>query len=130
RHRRKRFVPARKSGHGRRTGGSLDMKNGHGGGRRVFLKGVGGATLGLPLLEYTHGKAWAADEAFAKRFVVVFAHGGETMCVHKDGGLGGSSRPSWDTPMPKIDHWLPKPGWKFGEAHEVFQGTDLEEKML
>ncbi|MCA9583100.1 MAG: DUF1552 domain-containing protein, partial [Myxococcales bacterium] len=104
-----------------------DLRNS---GRRAFLRGVGGATLTLPLLEYTHEKAWAASENFAKRMVVVFAHGGETMCVYKDGARGGASRPSWDAPMPKIDHWLPKAGWKFGEAHEVFQGTPIENKMI
>lgn len=44
-------------------------------GRRAFLRGVGGVTLALPLLEYTHGKVWAADDT-TLRFVTVFAHGG------------------------------------------------------
>lgn len=99
-------------------------------GRRAFLRGVGGVTLGLPLLEYTHERAFAADAGHAKRFVNVFAHGGEAMCVYKDGGRGGSTRPSWDSPMPKIDHWLPKADWKFGVAHEVFRGTPIEQKMI
>ncbi|MEZ4256235.1 MAG: DUF1552 domain-containing protein [Polyangiales bacterium] len=99
-------------------------------GRRAFLKGVGGATLGLPLLEYTHEKVWAAGETYGKRLVNVVSHGGETMCMNKDGGRGGAPRPSYDPQMPKVDHWLPKPGWTFGEAHEVFQGTDLESKLM
>lgn len=96
-------------------------------GRRAFLAGVGGVTLGLPLLEYTHEKAFAADPIMAKRLVTVFAHGGEAMTVFKDGQRGGDQ---WGTVMPYIDHWVPKAGWKFGEAHEVFQGTAIEDKMM
>ncbi|MCA9602018.1 MAG: DUF1552 domain-containing protein [Myxococcales bacterium] len=99
-------------------------------GRRAFLKGVGGATLSLPLLEYTHERVWAAGETFGKRLVNVVSHGGETMCVYKDGGRGGAPRPSYDAQMPKIDHWLPMAGWNFGEAHEVFRDTDLESKLM
>ena len=46
-------------------------------GRRAFLRGMGGLALGLPLLEYTHEKAWAATTGGAKRLVVVFNHGGD-----------------------------------------------------
>ncbi len=44
-------------------------------GRRAFLKGAGAATLALPLLEYTHGHAFAAGTG-PKRFINVFSHGG------------------------------------------------------
>ena len=100
-------------------------------GRRAFLRGLGGLTLGLPFLEYTHEKAWAATTGHAKRLVVVFNHGGETMCMEKSGLRAGNPKiPSYDPAMPKIDHWLPKPGGKFGIAHELFEGTDLESKLM
>ena len=100
-------------------------------GRRAFLKGAGGLVLGLPLLEYTHEKAWAAPLGSAKRLVVVFNHGGETMCIPKSGlRAGNPAIPDYDPAMPMIDHWLPKPGSTFGIAHEVFEGTALESKLL
>jgi len=43
-------------------------------GRRAFLHGAGTVAIGLPLLEYTHGHAFAAG--VAKRFLTVFSHGG------------------------------------------------------
>jgi hypothetical protein len=49
-----------------------DLKNS---GRRAFLRLTGGAVLALPLLEFTHGKAWSQD-AGPKRFLTVFSHGG------------------------------------------------------
>ena len=99
-------------------------------GRRAFLRGVGGLALGLPLLEYTHEKAWAQSVGRGKRLVVVFNHGGETMCMQKSGLRAGNPEiPSYDPAMPTIDHWLPKPGSKFGVAHEIFEGTDLESKL-
>ena len=100
-------------------------------GRRAFLRGLGGLTLGLPFLEYTHEKAWAAETGGAKRLVVVFNHGGETMCMQKSGLRAGNPKiPSYDPAMPKIDHWLPKSGSKFGIAHEMFEGTELESKLM
>jgi hypothetical protein len=36
---------------------------------------MGGVSLALPLLEYTHGNAWAADDT-TLRFLTVFSHGG------------------------------------------------------
>lgn len=45
-------------------------------GRRAFLRGMGGITLSLPLLEYTHGNVWAGGDAPTLRFVTVFSHGG------------------------------------------------------
>ncbi|RYZ08417.1 MAG: DUF1552 domain-containing protein [Myxococcales bacterium] len=99
-------------------------------GRRAFLRGVGGLALGLPLLEYTHEKAWAQTLGRARRLVVVFNHGGETMCMQKSGLRAGNPKvPDYDPAMPQIDHWLPKPGSTFGVAHEIFEGTDLESKL-
>jgi hypothetical protein len=99
-------------------------------GRRAFLKGVGGLALGLPFLEYTHEKAWAQTLGRGKRLIVVFNHGGETMCMQKSGLRAGNPKiPDYDPKMPTIDHWLPKPGSTFGIAHEVFEGTALESKL-
>jgi hypothetical protein len=92
---------------------------------------MGGIALGLPLLEYTHEKAWAAPRGGAKRLVVVFNHGGETICMEKSGLRAGNPKiPDYDPSMPQIDHWLPKPGGKLGIAHEMFEGTDLESKLM
>jgi hypothetical protein len=59
-------------------------------GRRAFLRGLGGAAVSLPLLEYTHGRAFAQDAA-PKRFLTVFEHGGTISNMyrgwpHGDGG--------------------------------------------
>src|SRR4051812_21127622 len=100
-------------------------------GRRAFLRGVGGVALGLPFLEYTHEKAWAQTLGRGKRLVVVFNHGGETMCMQKSGLRAGNPKiPDYDPSMPMIDHWLPKPGGTFGIAHEMFEGTELAKKLL
>jgi hypothetical protein len=99
-------------------------------GRRAFLRSASGLALGLPFLEYTHEKAWAASLGRGKRLVVVFNHGGETMCMQKSGLRAGNPEiPSYDPVMPTIDHWLPKPGSTFGIAHEMFEGTELESKL-
>ncbi len=45
-------------------------------GRRAFLRGLGTLAVGLPLLELTHGEAWAAGTTVQKRFIVFFEHGG------------------------------------------------------
>ncbi|MCA9602814.1 MAG: DUF1552 domain-containing protein, partial [Myxococcales bacterium] len=93
-------------------------------GRRAFLRGVGGFTLGLPLLEFTHERAWAAGGPL-KRFVVVYHEGGETMAIDDVG-----NRRSGNDLGPKIDDWLPMAGWQFGQAQVDFRGTALESKML
>src|SRR6187431_1336220 len=99
-------------------------------GRRAFLRGAGGIVLGLPFIEYTHEKAWAQAAGTAKRLIMVFNHGGETMCVQKSGLRAGNPKiPDYDPAMPTIDHWLPKPGSTFGIAHEIFEGTDLASKL-
>src|SRR5262245_52834601 len=51
--------------------------------RRAFLRGAGGLLVGLPLLELTHGRSWAADGAVEKRFVTVFRHGGTASNVYR-----------------------------------------------
>lgn len=100
-------------------------------GRRAFLRTAGGLCLGLPPLEYTHEKAWAAPAGTAKRLVVVFNHGGETMCIQKSGLRAGNPKiPDYDPAMPQIDHWLPKPDATFGIAHEIFEGSELASKLL
>jgi hypothetical protein len=58
-------------------------------GRRAFLRGLGATIIGLPLLELTHGKAWAADPLGAgRRFITVFSHGGDIYNF-------GSGWPDW-----------------------------------
>jgi hypothetical protein len=58
-------------------------------GRRAFLKGLGGLTLGLPLLEYTHGHIWGTAKAeqneATRRFITVFSHGGTISNMEKGG---------------------------------------------
>lgn len=53
-------------------------------GRRAFLGGLGGTLIALPLLEFTHGRAWAdGNAATPKRFIVVFRHGGTVSNVQR-----------------------------------------------
>ncbi|MCA9650515.1 MAG: DUF1552 domain-containing protein [Myxococcales bacterium] len=59
-------------------------------GRRAFLRGAGGAALALPLLEYTHGRAWAADGDATLRFLTVFSHGGTISNMNKTTRYDGS----------------------------------------
>ena len=56
-------------------------------GRRAFLIGAGGATLALPLLRYTQGRATAEGGPVAKRLIVYFSHGGTIMSRMKDGSF-------------------------------------------
>lgn len=68
-------------------------------GRRAFLRGVGGTALALPLLEYTHGNAWAHGESANKRFVTVFSHGGtisnQSSGSKSDGNSGAHGEDWW-----------------------------------
>src|SRR5690606_6402378 len=59
-------------------------------GRRAFLRGAGGAALALPLLEYTHGHAWAADGDPTLRFLTVFTHGGTISNMNKTRRFDGN----------------------------------------
>src|SRR4051812_13538923 len=54
--------------------------------RRAFLRGLGTLALGLPLLEYTHGDAWAQGMPAPKRFILVFEHGGTISNQGRSGG--------------------------------------------
>lgn len=53
--------------------------------RRRFLRGLGGAVVGLPLLEALHGRAFAQPLVQPRRFVVFFEHGGTLSSVSKTG---------------------------------------------
>src|SRR5690606_5588708 len=70
-HRDKRCLPTRQP----RVGGFPMINAKRDSGRRAFLRGAGTLAIGLPLLEYTHGHAWAQGTS-AKRFITVFSHGG------------------------------------------------------
>lgn len=58
--------------------------------RRAFLRGAGGMALGLPLLEYTHGNAWARSPNANLRFLTVFSHGGTLTNQEKSGRADGN----------------------------------------
>lgn len=61
--------------------------------RRAVLRGFAGALIGLPLLEYTHGKAWAqGGPPPLNRFIVFFAHGGTLTNVAADGSRYSGNR--------------------------------------
>jgi len=70
--------------------------------RRAFLRGAGSILVALPCLEYTHGALWAATGK-AKRFIVIFSHGGTI-------GLRSSSGPLDDADghHNQVDLWAPK----------------------
>lgn len=68
--------------------------------RRAFLRRAGGALLGLPLLELTHGQAWSAGEG-ARRFITVFEHGG-TMINQSHSSLHDGTEE-----YVKEDYWKP-----------------------
>jgi hypothetical protein len=68
--------------------------------RRSFLRLAGGALLGLPLLELTHGKAWSAGSS-ARRFITVFEHGG-TLINQSHSSLHDGT----DSYL-KTDYWKP-----------------------
>lgn len=75
-------------------------------GRRAFLRGLGGSVVMLPLLEYTHGKAWAAD-AVTKRFITCFEHGGtisnQSSYPERHDGHGNI----FDSGNHGLDYWRP-----------------------
>lgn len=53
--------------------------------RRAFLRGTGGVVVALPLLESFGRVAHAQSAPVAKRFITVFAHGGEIVSTNGDG---------------------------------------------
>ncbi len=70
-------------------------------GRRAFLRGLGGAALGLPLLEFTHGHLWAAGNDAPRRFITMFEHGGTITNQHhssRHDGLGADHGVDWWRP--------------------------------
>jgi hypothetical protein len=71
-------------------------------GRRIILRGFGGAAIGLPLLEATHGRALAQARG-PRRFIVFFEHGGTISASQKSGRrYDGSGRNNG------VDGWAPK----------------------
>jgi hypothetical protein len=88
-------------------------------GRRGFLAGLGGMALGLPLLEYTHGDAWARGGGAPKRFITVFSHGGTISNQGKNwrhDGTGGHHG---------LDLWRPadplSEALTLGPIHEILE---------
>ncbi|UJR79341.1 DUF1552 domain-containing protein [Sandaracinus amylolyticus] len=76
-------------------------------GRRAFLVGLGGAIISLPLLEHTHGRAFAQGPA-PKRFLTVFEHGGTISNMYRgwpngDGGWRADGRGEGHG----LDYWAP-----------------------
>jgi len=86
-------------------------------GRRSFLRGLGGMALGLPLLEYTHGDAWAHGGGAPKRFITVFSHGGTIS------NQGKTWRHSGEDAHHGEDLWRPADydTLTLGPIHEVLQ---------
>ncbi len=71
--------------------------------RRLVLRGFAGTALSLPLLELTHGAAWAQGlPARAQRFALFFEHGGTLCNIAKDG-----ERYSGEGKENGVDAWKP-----------------------
>jgi len=70
-------------------------------GRRAFLRGLGGAAIALPALEFTHGRAWAQGGDVAKRFVTFFSHGGTISNHEKNSKHDGNGNHMG------VDYWRP-----------------------
>lgn len=93
--------------------------------RRLVLKGLGGALIGLPLLESQSG--WAQARLTPKRFVVFFEHGG-TVCGtgvrgNRIDGKGGANG---------VDAWGPSQqteALKLGTIHSTAL-AGLESSLL
>ena len=73
-------------------------------GRRAFLRTTGGGALTLPLLELTHGRAFAQGSV-PKRFLTLFSHGGTISHQGRSrgngirhDGTGGSHARDWFRP--------------------------------
>ncbi len=82
--------------------------------RRSFLRGFGGAVVGLPWLEAIEGKAHAQTGG-PRRFLVFFEHGG-TLCSTTGSGRKESGRGI----VQGSDAWAPKPGeaLQLGAIHQ------------
>ena len=92
-------------------------------GRRSFLRGFGGMALGLPLLEYTHGDAWAHGADATKRFITVFSHGGTISNQGKNWKHDGTEKHHGQ------DLWRPTDTanamQNLGPIHQVLQSLSL-----
>ncbi|MEM9453177.1 MAG: DUF1552 domain-containing protein [Myxococcota bacterium] len=95
-------------------------------GRRAFLRAAGGTALALPLLEYTHGHAWAADGDANLRFVTVFTHGGTISNMNKTTRYDGTGNGHG------LDLWRPAdpsgPELVLGPIHEPL--TPWRDKLV
>lgn len=69
-------------------------------GRRAFLRGAGGAALALPLLEVTHGRAFAQGMP-TLRFLTFFEHGGTLSNMGTRSFHDGSAKHHG------LDYWRP-----------------------
>ena len=89
--------------------------------RRMFLKGAGAVAIGLPLLEYNHGKAWGREGTPAKRLITTFEHGGTISSASRGGTKedGTGEHHGWDD-------WAPlDPGEKLvlGPIHSPLESV-------
>ncbi len=88
-------------------------------GRRAFLRGAGGVALGLPLLEFTHGHAWAGGSGPSQRFLTVFSHGGTISNMDRTSRYDGSGNNHgldlWRSPDPT------NPELVLGPIHEPLE---------
>jgi hypothetical protein len=98
-------------------------------GRRLILRGFGGTLIALPLLEFTHGKAWAQTASTAaKRFVVFFEHGGYISNADKNG-----DKLSTTSSYQQVDGWKPAAEAEnlvLGIQHQPLVGLEQELLLL
>lgn len=96
--------------------------------RRLFLKGLAGTAIALPLLEFTHATAWAQSvTGVPKRFIVFFEHGGSLTNSNKNGGkFDGKGAQNG------VDAWkpvsLPGQPLQLGAIHQPLVG--MEDQLL
>jgi hypothetical protein len=100
--------------------------------RRLVLRGLGGLSIALPALEFTHGTAWAqATPNHAKRFIVFFEHGGTITGVGNNGtrkaaipaGSPGSVAEAW-TPLGTTE------ALQLNAVHEPLRGWESSMLVL
>lgn len=95
--------------------------------RRAFLVGTGGICLTLPMLEMTHGNAWAAGATGkTRRFVVVFSHGGSISCRSRKGGKESGTKNHHG-----LDLWAPEsPGSVLVPGQEMAPLTEMANDLI
>jgi hypothetical protein len=100
-------------------------------GRRAFLRGLGGVAVSLPLLEYTHGKAWAGG-ATNKRFLTIFSHGGTVSNMYQGWPHGtGGWRADGTEEGHGVDLWAPVGTGESLELGPIHQGlAPFRDKLL